>query len=174
MPILRQLLGAECCAAEHGSTYPGGELKQRFWTEKQTAAFLGVQPRTLTMWRYFRRYPLAFVKMGERVYYPQADVRAFARTYPVWWKKRTGPQRGCLVDGKTGGGISWGPTWDSGGLAPQAALFIGLCEGGRAGALCPSGRAGVWEGVRGFEVRPGAAATSEGGRLRQAGSLKSP
>jgi len=111
MPILRQLLGAECCAAEHGSTYPGGELKQRFWTEKQTAAFLGVQPRTLTMWRYFRRYPLAFVKMGERVYYPQADVRAFARTYPVWWKKRTGPH-----------GAAW---WTE----KQVAAFLGVPRG---------------------------------------------
>jgi hypothetical protein len=31
----------------------------------------------------------------------------------------------------------------------------------------------VWEGVRRFEVRAGAAATSEGGRLRQVSSLKS-
>jgi len=67
-------------------------MKQGYWTAKQAAAFLGVQPRTLTMWRYLRRYPLAFVKEGDRVYYPQANVRAFARTYPAWREKSTSPR----------------------------------------------------------------------------------
>jgi hypothetical protein len=102
-----------------------GEMKPGFWTEKQAAAFLGVQQRTLTMWRYFRRYPLAFVKMGERVYYPQAGVRAFARTYPVWWKKRTGPH-----------GAAW---WTE----KQVAAVLGVPRGTLAGwrrAAFSSGR----------------------------------
>jgi hypothetical protein len=67
-------------------------MKQGFWTAKQTAAFLGVQLRTLTMWRYLRRYPLTFVKIGEQVYYRQADVRTFARTYRAWREKWTSPR----------------------------------------------------------------------------------
>lgn len=70
---------------------PGGEMKQEFWTEKQTAAFLGVQPGTLAMWRYFQRYPLPFVKMGVWVRYPRAEVLAFARVYPMWRKMWTRP-----------------------------------------------------------------------------------
>ena len=66
-------------------------MKQRFWTGKQTAAFLGVRPRTLTMWRYFRRCPLAFVKIGAWVRYPRADVLAFARAYRAWREKWTRP-----------------------------------------------------------------------------------
>ena len=70
-------------------TVTRGEMKLGLWTSKQAAAFLGVQLRTLSIWRYLGRYPLAFVKIGERVYYPQADVRAFARTYAAWRKKWT-------------------------------------------------------------------------------------
>ena len=88
-----------------------GEMKQGFWTANQAAAFLGVQRRTLTMWRYFRRCPLAFVKEGEQVYYPQADVRAFARTYQVGWKQRRGPH-----------GAAW---WTE----KQVAAFLGVPRG---------------------------------------------
>ena len=84
---------------------------QGLWTAKQTAAFLGVQRRTLTMWRYFRRYPLAFVKVGTQVYYPQVGVRAFARTYPVWRKKWTSPRQ---------------PAWWT---DKQAAAFLGIPRG---------------------------------------------
>ena len=63
------------------------------------------------MWRYFRRCPLAFVKEGERVYYPQADVRAFARTYQVGWKQRRGPH-----------GAAW---WTE----KQVAAFLGIPRG---------------------------------------------
>ena len=44
------------------------------------------------MWRYFRRYPLAFVKMGAWVRYPRADVLAFARAYRAWREKWTSPR----------------------------------------------------------------------------------
>jgi hypothetical protein len=66
-------------------------MKQEFWTEKQTAAFLGVQQGTLAMRRYFQRFPLAFVKTGVWVRYPRAEVLAFARVYPVWRKMWTRP-----------------------------------------------------------------------------------
>ena len=66
-------------------------MKQEFWTEKQTAAFLGVKRGTLSMWRYFRRYPLPFVKVGMWVRYPRSEVLAFARVYPVWRKMWTRP-----------------------------------------------------------------------------------
>ncbi len=67
---------------------PGGEMKQRFWTAKQTAAFLGVQQRTLTMSRYFRRYPLAYVKVGAAVRYARADVLAFGKAYDLLKRAR--------------------------------------------------------------------------------------
>jgi hypothetical protein len=75
-------------------------MKQGLWTARQAAAFLGVQLRTMSIWRYLRRYPLPFVKKGRRVYYSRADVRAFARTYPDWCKKRTGPTRAAWWTGK--------------------------------------------------------------------------
>ena len=84
---------------------------QGLWTAKQTAAILGVQRRTLTMWRYFHRYPLAFVKVGTQVYYPQVGVRAFARTYPVWRKKWTSPRQ---------------PAWWT---EKEAAAFLGVRHG---------------------------------------------
>jgi hypothetical protein len=56
-------------------------MKQEFWTEKQTAAFLGVKRGTLSMWRYFHRYPLPFVKVGRLVRYAPADVLAFSKAY---------------------------------------------------------------------------------------------
>ena len=69
-----------------------GEMKQGLWTAKQAAAVLGVQLRTMSIWRYLGRYPLPFVKKGLWVYYSPADVRAFARTYPAWRGKWTSPR----------------------------------------------------------------------------------
>ena len=46
------------------------------------AAFLGVTPGTLDVWRCTRRYPLAYVRVGRKIMYRISDLEAFlaART----------------------------------------------------------------------------------------------
>ncbi|MBY0378258.1 MAG: helix-turn-helix domain-containing protein [Gammaproteobacteria bacterium] len=49
---------------------------------KAVAIMLGINTRTLAVWRSDRRYPLPYVKIGSRVRYRVCDVEAFieART----------------------------------------------------------------------------------------------
>jgi len=47
-------------------------------TPAQAAKILGVSPGTLNVWRCTKRYPLPYVKIGNRrVMYREADVMAF-------------------------------------------------------------------------------------------------
>jgi hypothetical protein len=58
-------------------------LPAAWWTETQTATFLGVRRETLAVWRRERRHPLAYVKAGRLVRYAPADVLAFSKAYGV-------------------------------------------------------------------------------------------
>lgn len=44
---------------------------------EQAAAFLGVQPSTLAVWRCTGRYPLPYVKVGRKVFYQQEHLERF-------------------------------------------------------------------------------------------------
>lgn len=46
-------------------------------TEEQTAAYLGVEPATLAVWRCKKRYDLPYVKVGRLVRYLERDIAAF-------------------------------------------------------------------------------------------------
>ena len=46
-------------------------------TPEETAAYLGVRPATLAVWRCTGRYNLPFYKAGRKVYYQQSDLDAF-------------------------------------------------------------------------------------------------
>lgn len=47
------------------------------FTEDQAAAFLGVAPAMLSVWRCTKRYPLPFIKVGRLIRYSEADLIAF-------------------------------------------------------------------------------------------------
>ena len=66
-------------------------LPAAWWTETQTATFLGVRRGTLAAWRRDRRYPLGYVRLGRVVRYAPADVLAFGKEYGVL--KRALPRR---------------------------------------------------------------------------------
>lgn len=46
-------------------------------TPEQAARFLGVSVNTLAAWRVNRRYPLTWIRVGNRVRYRQADLERF-------------------------------------------------------------------------------------------------
>jgi len=46
-------------------------------TTQETAELLDVSPQTLEIWRFHKRYPLAYVKIGRNVRYPRSAVLAF-------------------------------------------------------------------------------------------------
>lgn len=46
-------------------------------TEAEAAQHLGVSPKTLSVWRCTKRYPLPYVKIGSRVRYRQSALDAF-------------------------------------------------------------------------------------------------
>lgn len=43
----------------------------------QAAAYLGVTPRTLEVWRCTKRYKIPFIKVGRLVRYRQSSLDAF-------------------------------------------------------------------------------------------------
>jgi len=43
------------------------------------ATILGINPRTLSVWRCTKRYPLRYVKVGGRVMYRKEDIDAFIK-----------------------------------------------------------------------------------------------
>lgn len=51
-------------------------------SEREAASFLGIAPRTLSIWRSTKRYPLPFVKVGRAVRYRREELERFiaART----------------------------------------------------------------------------------------------
>lgn len=45
--------------------------------ETEAAAYLGVKPTTLQIWRSTNRYPLPYIKVGRLVRYRLSDLDAF-------------------------------------------------------------------------------------------------
>lgn len=50
---------------------------KKLLTEKEAAAYLGIAPGTLSVWRSTKRYPLTFKKIGRCVRYSIDDLDAF-------------------------------------------------------------------------------------------------
>ena len=48
-------------------------------TTEQAAAYMGLNPGTLTNWRNLKRYDLPFIKVGKRGYvrYRESDINEF-------------------------------------------------------------------------------------------------
>lgn len=46
-------------------------------TEEEAAAFLGIRPGTLAVWRATKRYSLTYAKIGSRVRYRMSVLQAF-------------------------------------------------------------------------------------------------
>jgi excisionase family DNA binding protein len=46
-------------------------------TEAEAAEFLGLEPKTLAIWRSTKRYPLPYIKVGRLVRYQRSDLLAF-------------------------------------------------------------------------------------------------
>jgi hypothetical protein len=51
--------------------------------EHGAAAFLGIKPATLRVWRSTRRYDLPYIKVGRSVRYRPADLTAFVERQRV-------------------------------------------------------------------------------------------
>lgn len=49
----------------------------------EAAAYLGVEPSTLAIWRCTKRYPLPYIKVGRLVRYRKTDLDAFLRSRTV-------------------------------------------------------------------------------------------
>jgi hypothetical protein len=47
------------------------------FTAREAAKILGVSEDTLAVWRCAKRYPLAYVKMGRKVFYRAEDLKTF-------------------------------------------------------------------------------------------------
>jgi hypothetical protein len=52
-------------------------------TPEQAAKQLHIGPQTLAVWRCHRRYPLAYVKIGSKVLYPQSAIDRFIESRTV-------------------------------------------------------------------------------------------
>ena len=67
------------------SKKPGAvrNTKNVLWDEKETAAYLGIEPQTLCAWRSTARFALPYIKVGRLVRYRPEDVEAFieSRTF---------------------------------------------------------------------------------------------
>jgi len=46
-------------------------------TETEAAEFLGLEAKTLAVWRCTKRYPLCYIKVGRLVRYYRSDLIAF-------------------------------------------------------------------------------------------------
>jgi Helix-turn-helix domain len=46
-------------------------------TPRQAGQLLRKSPGTLAIWRCTKRYPLAFVRLGNRIYYRRTDLEEF-------------------------------------------------------------------------------------------------
>ena len=54
-----------------------GTTRPQLLTEKEAAAYLGIEPQTLCAWRTTQRYNLRFIKVGRLVRYKAKDVAEF-------------------------------------------------------------------------------------------------
>jgi len=52
-------------------------------TPQEAAKQLHIEPQTLAVWRCHRRYPLAYVKIGGKVLYPQKAIDQFIQSRTV-------------------------------------------------------------------------------------------
>lgn len=52
-------------------------------TTEQAAELLDVEPETLEIWRFHRRYALAYVKIGRNVRYRRSAIEAFIASRTV-------------------------------------------------------------------------------------------
>ena len=52
-------------------------------TEVEAANFLGLEPKTLAVWRSTKRYPLSYLKVGRLVRYCKSDLIAFLESRRV-------------------------------------------------------------------------------------------
>jgi predicted DNA-binding transcriptional regulator AlpA len=52
-------------------------------TEVEAASFLGLEPKTLAVWRSTKRYPLSYVKVGRLVRYYRSDLQDFLESRRV-------------------------------------------------------------------------------------------
>lgn len=53
------------------------EIAKRLFSTPEAAAYLGVKPSTLVVWRCTDRYPLRYRKIGSRVFYLLEDLEEF-------------------------------------------------------------------------------------------------
>jgi hypothetical protein len=58
-------------------------LSDELLTPEQAARQLHVGAQTLAVWRCHRRYPLAYVKIGSKVLYPQKAIDRFIESRTV-------------------------------------------------------------------------------------------
>ena len=58
-------------------------LNPELLTQVEAAAFLGLEAKTLAVWRSTKRYPLSYVKVGRLIRYYKADLIAFLESRRV-------------------------------------------------------------------------------------------
>lgn len=58
-------------------------IRDPLCSPEQAAAFLGVKPQTLAVWRSTRRHGLPFVKVGRLVKYRASDLTKFIESRTV-------------------------------------------------------------------------------------------
>ena len=51
--------------------------RPELFTSEQAAAYLGVSPGTLEVWRCTKRYHIPFIKVGRLVRYRKSDLDSF-------------------------------------------------------------------------------------------------
>lgn len=59
------------------TTATAAPTTDRRMTEREAAAYLGVQPQTLAVWRCTARYSLPYYRVGRAVRYSLRDLDAF-------------------------------------------------------------------------------------------------
>lgn len=52
-------------------------------TEAEAAEFLGLEAKTLAVWRSTKRFPLCYIKVGRLVRYHRSDLLAFVESRRV-------------------------------------------------------------------------------------------
>jgi hypothetical protein len=50
---------------------------EKLLSNKEASAYIGVLPGTLEAWRYAKRYPIPFIKVGGLVKYRHSDLDVF-------------------------------------------------------------------------------------------------
>lgn len=58
-------------------------IRDPLYTEQQAAAFLGVKPASLQVWRSTKRYALSYIKVGRLVRYRESALVRFLQEREV-------------------------------------------------------------------------------------------